>query len=490
MRPIIEQRIAKLKAIREAGTDPYPYKFKVSHPSHSIKESFEVLSTGGGAVSVAGRLMSKRPHGKAAFGHIRDLAGDIQVYFKLDDLGAAKFGLLEAVDIGDILGVTGTVFKTRTGEITIHAADLTLLAKSIRPLPEKWHGLKDKETRYRQRYVDLFANLDVRKVFLRRARAIACIREFLNARGFIEVETPILQPIYGGADASPFTTRHNALDMDLYLRIADELYLKRLLVGGLERVYEISKDFRNEGMDRTHNPEFTQLELYQAYADYEDMMDLFEEMVETTCRAVVGASELTYQGQELSFKRPWRRQRVEDAVREYAGVDLAKDTDDRLRRVCAECEGIAEANWANAPRALLIDEIIDHFVQPKLVEPTLLCDYPVEISPLAKISRHDERFAERFEPFAMGIELGNAFSELNDPIQQRERLECQRRSSAEPVDLDFIRALEYGMPPAGGLGVGIDRLVMILTDSYSIRDVILFPPMRAEAEIEEDLYGL
>jgi lysyl-tRNA synthetase, class II len=489
MNPIIEQRIAKTKALLGAGTNPYPYRFGRTHHSAQIKANFEALASAGETVSVAGRLMSKRPHGKACFGHIRDQAGDIQAYFKLDDLGEAVFRLLGEIDVGDIVGVTGRVFKTRTGEITVHAASLELVAKSIRPLPEKWHGLRDKETRYRQRYVDLFVNLDVREVFLKRAAVIATMRDYLNGKGFIEVETPILQPIYGGANASPFTTTHNTLDMKLYLRIADELYLKRLLVGGLEKVYEVSKDFRNEGMDRTHSPEFTQLELYQAYADYQDVMNLFEDMIESVCVAVLGKTKITYQGAEIDLKRPWKRLKVEDAVRQLAGLDLAKASDEDLRRKCAE---IAEADQAGLARGMLIDEIIDHFVQPALTEPTLLYDYPVETSPLAKVSRRDPRFAERFEPFVLGIELGNAFSEQNDPVIQRERFEAQRAAGEgdAEIDLDFIRALEYGMPPAGGLGVGVDRLVMLLADCHSIRDVVLFPPMRPETEIEDDVYGL
>ncbi|MFZ1946857.1 MAG: lysine--tRNA ligase [bacterium] len=488
MRAIVEQRIAKLKALARSGVNPYPYGYKVSHLSRRLKEGFEELSSRAAEVAVAGRLMSKRPHGKAAFGHLRDRSGDVQVYFKLDDLGEGAFNLLlEQVDVGDILGVEGTVFKTRTGEITVHARAFTLLAKAVRPLPEKWHGLKDKETRYRRRYVDLFVNLDVREVFVKRAAAIASMRNYLDSRDFIEVETPVLQPIYGGAAASPFVTQHNALDMKLYLRIADELYLKRLLVGGLERVYEIAKDFRNEGIDRTHSPEFTQLELYQAYADYNDMMALFEEMMEKAAMDVVGTTDITYQGRKISLARPWKRVLVEDAIRSHAGVDLGKATDDDLRKVCS---GIAEGDWAAVDRGGLVDEIIDHFVQPSLLEPTLLCDYPVETSPLAKVSRRDPRFAERFEPFVLGMELGNAFSEMNDPLEQRERLLKQREASEEGIDLDFIRALEYGMPPAGGLGVGVDRVVMLLTDSHSLRDVVLFPQMRHEAEIEEDIDGL
>jgi lysyl-tRNA synthetase class 2 len=486
MSSIVQQRIAKLKSLAASGIDPYPYRYDVTHRSLSIKESFEGLPESGEEVSIAGRLMSKRPHGKAAFGNLRDATGDIQVYFKLDDLGADRFGLVEAVDIGDILGVRGIVFRTRTGEITVRSRDLTLLAKSVRPLPEKWHGLKDKETRYRQRYVDLFVNLDVRDVFAKRAAVIASMRAYLNGKGFIECETPILQPIYGGASASPFTTYHNALDMKLYLRIADELYLKRLLVGGLERVYEIAKDFRNEGIDRTHSPEFTQLELYEAYADYGDMMELFEEMMGKAAMDVLGTTDVTYQGRTAAFGTSWRRLRVEDALRQYASLDLGKASDGDLRAACAR---IADADWSKVPRGPLVDEIVDHFVQPNLIEPTFLCDYPVENSPLAKISRRDPRFAERFEPFAFGIELGNAFSELNDPVEQRARLEAQR-TAGEEIDRDFVRALEYGMPPAGGLGVGVDRVVMLLTDSHSVRDVVLFPQMRQEVELEEDPGGL
>jgi lysyl-tRNA synthetase class 2 len=331
--------------------------------------------------------------------------------------------------------------------------------------------------------VDLFVNLDVRETVLKRAAIIATMRRFLDGRGFIEVETPILQPIYGGASAQPFTTFHNALDMKLYLRIADELYLKRLLVGGLERVYEFCKDFRNEGVDKTHSPEFTMLELYQAYADYNDMMDLFEEMMETVCLEVLGTTDVTYQGKTVSFKRPWKRITVEDAYREYAGIDVAGASDDELRTVCAK---IGEGDWAAMNRFELLGEILDHLVEPNFTEPTFLHDYPVETSPLAKRSRRDKRFTERFEPFAFGVELGNAFSELNDPAEQRARFEEQKRlAGEEEMDHDFLRSLEYGMPPAGGLGVGIDRVVMILTDSPSIRDVILFPPMRPEA-IDED----
>jgi lysyl-tRNA synthetase class 2 len=489
MSAIIEQRIAKLREILQRGVNPFPYRFDTSYHSADIKADFDGLSSGERQVSIAGRLMSKRPHGKSAFGHLRDLQGDIQVYFRLDDLGKERFDFLDLIDVGDSIGVIGTVFKTRTEEVTVRATDYQLLCKSLRPLPEKWHGLRDRETRYRQRYVDLSFNMDVREVFLKRTRIVTSIRRFLDDRGFIEVETPVLQPIYGGGNAEPFTTHHGALDMKLYLRIADELYLKRLLVGGLEKVYEISKDFRNEGIDRTHSPEFTQLELYQAYADYHDMMDLFEEMVEKLSLDLTGGTEIVYQDQRMDFRRPWKRLSIEEALRKHAGIDLGTASDDDLRRICA---GIAEAEWDRMPRGALIDEAIGHLVEPKLMEPTILHDFPVETSPLAKISRTDERFAERFEPFAFGMELGNAFSELNDPLQQRRRFERQLETGQQrqEIDLDFIRALEYGMPPAGGLGVGVDRLVMLFTDSHSIRDVILFPQMRHEADLEEESHGL
>ena len=487
MKRIFEERQAKLDAIASMGVDAYPYEYEVTHHSAAVKESFDALSESEDTVSVAGRIMALRPHGKTAFANIRDLKGDIQVYFRKDELGDERFGLVGHLDVGDIIGVKGTVFRTRTEEITVKAGEFALLTKSMRPLPEKWHGLKDKETRYRQRYVDLFVNLDVRETVIRRAATIATMRRFLDGRGFIEVETPILQPIYGGASAQPFTTFHNALGMKLYLRIADELYLKRLLVGGLERVYEFCKDFRNEGVDKTHSPEFTMLELYQAYADYNDMMDLFEEMMETVCMEVLGTTEVTYQGRTVSFTRPWKRITVEEAYREYAGIDISEASDDELRAACAK---IGEGDWASMNRFELLDEILDHLVEPNLIEPTFLHDYPVETSPLAKRSRRDRRFTERFEPFIFGVEVGNAFSELNDPAEQRARFEEQKRlAGEEEMDHDFLRSLEYGMPPAGGLGVGIDRVVMILTDSPSIRDVILFPPMRPEAVAADDEEG-
>ena len=489
MKAIFEQRLAKLREIVRGGSNPFPYRFDVSHLSGAIRKDFDALSSKETTVTIAGRLMSLRPHGKTAFGHIRDRAGDIQVYFRLDALGEERFKFLDLIDIGDLVGVTGTVFKTRTEEITVKASAFELLTKSLRPLPEKWHGLRDKETRYRRRYVDLFANLEVREVFLMRSAIISHMRRLLDGKGFVEVETPVLQPIYGGGAAEPFVTHHGALDMKLYLRIADELYLKRLLVGGLDKVYEISKDFRNEGIDRTHSPEFTQLELYQAYADYTDMMDIFEEMMESLALEIHGSTRFTYQGTEIDFKRPWKRVSVAEALKAHAGVDLDVGGDQDLRSACSR---ITDQDRAAFSRGGMIADLLDHFVEPGLVEPTILYDYPVETSPLAKVSRKDERFAERFEPFACGIELGNAFSEQNDPMRQRERFERQRQAEGEnqEIDLDFLRALEYGMPPAGGLGIGVDRVVMLLTDSLSIRDVLLFPQMRHEAEIDEEPDGI
>lgn len=488
MRQLIEQRIAKLKEIEKMGINPFPYRFETDCSTARIRRDFEKLSESSTRVSLAGRLMAKRPHGKSCFGSIRDLSGDIQIYFKIDDIGPARFGLLDLIEIGDFLGVRGTVFRTRTGEITVRVEEFELLAKAIRPMPEKWHGLRDKETRYRQRYVDLAFNMDVRSVFVKRSLIIRTIRSFLDELGFIEVETPVLQPVYGGGNAEPFVTYHKALDTKLYLRIADELYLKRLLVGGLEKVYEISKDFRNEGIDRFHSPEFTQLELYQAYADYNDMMALFEKMVERICVEVNGSTEITYQGTKMDLSAPWKRLSVRDALSSYAGVDIETASDVDLRDICAKT---GEDEWDKAPRSVLIDELISHFVEPNLIEPTFLVDYPIETSPLAKISRANKKYAERFEPFVFGIELGNAFSELNDPLVQLDNFKSQREESLgeKEIDYDFIRALEYGMPPAGGLGVGIDRLVMVLTDSYSIRDVIFFPQMRPEQDLKEEFDG-
>jgi lysyl-tRNA synthetase class 2 len=399
-------------------------------------------------------------------------------------VGKEKFELLDCFDIGDHIGVEGKVFVTKTGEKTIRAKDFTILSKSLRPLPEKWHGLQDKEIRYRQRYLDLIVSPRVKETFLTRTKIIQKMREFLDDLGFVEVETPILQPIYGGASARPFVTHHNVLDMDLYLRIADELYLKRLIIGGFEKVYEFCKDFRNEGMDKNHNPEFSMLELYQAYADYNEIMELYRKMLIYVTEEIFGSTKFTYQGNEINLGEEWKKIPILDSIKEIGGVDVAEKDEKELREIAENLElNIAEG----ANKWKIVDTLFDNLVQPKLIQPTFITDYPMEISPLAKKHRKKEGLTERFELFIGGLELGNAFSELNDPLDQRKRFEQQKKlrelgdEEAQVLDEDYLRALEYGMPPTGGLGVGIDRVVMLFTDSSSIRDVIFFPQMRPEA---------
>ncbi len=523
-RKVREERIAKLELLRSRGIRPYPTKFHVTHSSSSVLSSFEALESEEAIVSVAGRLVSKRKHGKASFGHIQDRTGKLQLYFREDNLGKETYELLTVLDVGDILGVRGPVFRTRTDEITVKVETFELLSKSLRPLPEKWHGLRDVETRYRQRYVDLIVNAEVKEIVAARSRIITTIRNFLDARGFIEVETPILQPLYGGAFARPFVTHHEVLDMDLYLRIADELYLKRLIVGGLERVYEIGKDFRNEGIDRTHNPEFTQLEVYQAYVDYEYMMELVEEIVCEVVSTLFGELECTYGQHRLDFSRPWKRLSYFEALSEEFSVDFSKATLDEVRAVCVNLGMDVDAILARekpgettrlqtrtsdrttgkpggsakssigepAARERLLEELFSEKVQPRIIQPTFVYDFPKEISPLAKEKIDSPGVAERFEPVIAGLELGNAFSEQNDPTEQARQFDLQARrkeggdAEAQPKDLDYLRALEYGMPPAGGLGLGIDRLAMILTNSRNIREVILFPHLRPEASLSEE----
>ena len=478
---LVRQRRLKLEHLRELGHDPFAVtRFARTHLAQQVAADYHDLE--GRRVAVAGRLMSLRTHGKAAFGDLADISGAIQVYFKLDNLGAQAFGLLADVDIGDFLGVEGGVMTTRTGEITVAAERLQVLAKSLRPLPAKWHGLRDVETRYRQRYVDLIVNPEVRRVFLVRSHVIREIRRFLDARGFLEVETPMMQPIPGGAAARPFVTHHNALDMDLYLRVAPELYLKRLIVGGFEKVYEINRSFRNEGVSARHNPEFTMLEAYQAYADYNDMMKLVEDLIAHVCGEVLGGLSLSYQGQQIDISPPWRRVALLDAIAEHTGADPQRLVDaDSARALCRDL-GLPAGEELRL--STLVNNIFEARVEPRLIQPTFVVDYPTAISPLAKRKPDNPELVERFEPFIAGQELGNAFTELNDPIDQRRRFEEQAREraagdeEAHPMDEDYVRALEYGMPPAGGLGIGIDRLVMLLTDSPSIRDVILFPHMR------------
>ena len=479
-----EQRLirrAKLKELQDAGQDPFQItKFVVKHHSADIKEGFEALE--GAMTSVAGRIMSKRGMGKAVFCDLQDGKGRIQLYVRVDELGEEAFAKFKKTDIGDIVGVEGEVFKTKRGEISVKAHKVTLLSKSLQPLPEKFHGLTDKEMRYRQRYVDLIVNPEVRKTFEVRSKFIRHMRNYLDERGYMEVETPVLNTIAGGAAARPFVTHHNTLDIDMYMRIATELPLKRLIVGGIDRVYEIGRIFRNEGMDTKHNPEFTTIELYQAYTDYHGMMDITEDMVIHVCEKVLGSTKVMYQGVEIDFSKGWKRMTMAEAVKEYAGIDfMALSPEEALEAVKAKGLEIEKGkeSWGDL-MALCYDE----YVEANLMQPTFITDYPVEISPLAKRKPSDPRLTERFECFIYGRELCNAFSELNDPIDQKERFERQvalRAAGDEEagmMDEDFINALEYGMPPTGGMGMGIDRLVMFLTDAASIRDVLLFPTMK------------
>ena len=484
---LMDQRREKLEEIRQLGVDPYPYKYSPTHTTLEILQQFSEVGDQPDEtkpVRIAGRIMTKRDHGKSGFAHLQDGSGRLQIYVRQNAVGKDAYQVYRKLDVGDIIGVDGPVFRTRTGEITVLVNEVELLAKSLRPPPEKWHGLQNKETRYRQRYADLMMNPEVRQVFINRIRMIQAVREYLNQDGFIEVETPILQPIYGGATARPFTTHHNALDMPLYLRIANELYLKRLIVGGFDRVYEFSRDFRNEGIDHDHSPEFTMIELYQAYADYEDMMCLTENLIAHTAKTVLGTTQITYKGDSISLAPPWRRLTMIEAIKEEAGIDVDELTDEELRHAVLDADVDLEGA---APRGKLIAELFEAHVEPNLVQPTFIYDYPIEISPFAKKKRGSDRFVERFEFFIARMEMGNAFSELNDPIDQRERfIEGAKKQGdgdedALMIDEDYLRALEYGMPPTGGLGFGIDRLAMLLTDQTSIRDVILFPQMRPES---------
>jgi lysyl-tRNA synthetase class 2 len=493
---VVRDRIAKLEALRERGVEPYAYEFD---RTHSSSEALALLPEGveeAGPVRVAGRLVALRDMGKSTFAHLADREGRIQLYLRVNDLGPEVYGLLELLDLGDWVGVEGRVFRTRTGETTIRVSELVPLAKAVRPLPlgkeevdaetgerRVYSGLADREAKYRQRYVDLAVSPDTRRVFETRARVISAIRRFLDDRGFLEVETPVLQPQYGGASARPFVTHHNTLDMPLFLRIADELYLKRLIVGGMERVYEIGKDFRNEGMDRFHNPEFTMLEFYAAYFDYEDVMQLTEELIAAAVDAAKGEETVEFGGENIDFSRPFRRLTMYEALREVGGVEVQGVSDEELR---ARVRGLGVRDTDSMGRGKLIDELFGELVEPKLIQPTFITDYPREMSPLAKPKRGDPSLTERFELIVAGKEVVNAYSELNDPFDQRERFEAQVRlqvagdDEAQPLDEDFLRALEYGMPPTGGFGMGIDRLVMILTGQPSIRDVVLFPTMRGE----------
>jgi len=481
---LIKERRQKLAKAQAEGRDPFDvYKVNRTHTSKEVKENYEELE--GKTVTVAGRLMSKRVHGKAGFSDIHDRYGKIQLYIKINDVGEEKLKEFKSFDIGDLLSVTGMVFKTKTGEISIHILDFELNTKSLRPLPEKWHGLKDMDLRYRQRYVDLIMNEDVKDTFLKRTQFIRHMREFLDSRDYLEVETPILSSIAGGAAAKPFVTHHNALKVDMFLRIATELYLKRLIVGGFEKVYEIGKNFRNEGVSIRHNPEFTMIELYEAYADYNDMMELTENMMAFICEKLHGTTKIIYQDTEIDFTPPWRRITMVDAVKEYAGVDYNDfKTDGDAQAVAKEKHIELAKDLKDCTKGDILNALFEEYAEKKMIQPTFIIDYPVEISPLTKKKRGNEMFTERFEGFIYGREVCNAYSELNDPIVQKDRFLQQLREKelgdeeAYMMDDDFINALEIGMPPTGGLGIGVDRMVMFMTNSYSIRDVILFPTMK------------
>lgn len=477
---LMKIRLDKLAAMRSKGIEPYADRYERTHMSMEIIENFDELEEQ--EVSIAGRIMSKRDQGKVAFVHIQDVDGKIQAYVRKDEIGDESYEVFKTFDIGDIIGIKGTVFRTHRGEISVKAKEVIMLSKSLRPLPEKFHGLTNVDIRYRQRYLDLIMNTEVKETFIIRTKIIRAMREYLEGKGFLEVETPTLMTIPGGAAARPFITHHNALDIDLYLRIALELPLKRLIVGGFEKVFEIGRNFRNEGISIKHNPEFTMMELYQAYANYEDIMALLEDMIAYIVQKVCGSLEINYQGEIIRFTKPWRRIQMLDAIKEFSGVDFKEIQRDEDARVLAKARGLEIKE--DDPKGKIINAFFEEFVEPKLIQPTFIIGHPVEISPLAKRNAVNPEYTDRFEVFIYGREMGNAFSELNDPIDQRERFEKQMSERAKGddeahmMDEDFVQALEYGLPPTGGLGVGIDRLVMLLTDSASIRDVILFPTMK------------
>ncbi len=476
----MQVRLDKLAKLREMGVEPFAHQYKVDTKAADVLADFEKYENQ--TVRLAGRLMALRGHGKAAFGHLADLSGRIQIYFREDILGEKAYEIFQLLDIGDIIGLEGKVFKTQKGEISVKLDSFELLSKALRPLPEKWHGVKDVEIKYRQRYLDLIMHPEVQKRFQLRSKIISSIRYILESQDFLEVETPILHPIAGGAAAKPFTTHHNALDMDLYMRIAPELYLKRLIVGGFERVYELGRVFRNEGISIKHNPEFSIVEMYQAYGNYEDMIKLTEDVVSGTAQRVLGTQKINYQGTEIDLTAPWRRMTMPDAVKEYAGVDFSKiHTLEEAQKIAKEKNVHFEKSWGIGG---ILNAFFEEFAEEHLIQPTFIIGHPKEISPLAKSSAEDPERTDRFEAFIYGREMANGFSELNDPIDQKERFQAQvdQRESgddeAHMMDEDFVNALEYGLPPTGGLGIGVDRLVMLLTDSASIRDILLFPHMR------------
>lgn len=482
---LVQERIRKLNEIREKGINPFPHLFKPTKQSEQIKkehvgleaeEQTEIVE------SIAGRIMLMRNMGKAAFLTLMDDTGRIQTYIRSDDVGKEEYKLLKKLDLGDYIGVTGKVFKTKTGEVTIYAQSFVILTKAIQPLPEKYHGLQDTELKYRKRHLDLIMNRDSKEVFLKRMKIMTAIRKFMAERNFLDTEIPVLQTQYGGGAARPFITHHNELNMDLYLRISPELYLKRLIVGGFERVYNINKNFRNEGIDTTHNPEFTMFECYQAYADYNDMMEIMEDMYDYVAREVLGTTKVMFKGVEVDVAKPWPRVKMLDSIQQHAGIDAGNMTAEQLHEFVKEnnIEFTKEFNWGN-----LVSVIFEEICEEKYIDPTFIIDHPKESTPFCKSVRYgDERLIERFEPFCMGMELGNAYTELNDPLLQRAYLEDQQRQldagdgEANPLDEEFLHAIETGMPPTGGLGIGIDRMIMLLTGQESIRDVIFFPTMK------------
>lgn len=480
-------RREKLDVLRERNVDPFGGRFERSHLSNELHEAYdkftkEEIAEKEETATVAGRIMTKRGKGKVGFAHLQDRKGQIQIYVRKDAVGEEDYATFKSADLGDFIGVTGTIMKTDTGEVTIKPTSVTQLSKALRPLPDKYHGLTNVEQRYRQRYLDLISNRESFDRFTKRSQIIREVRNYLNEQDYLEVETPTLHNLAGGAAARPFITHHNALDMELYLRIALELHLKRLIVGGMERVYEIGRVFRNEGVDTTHNPEFTMLEAYTAYTDFEDVMDLVEGLIRTVAQRVLGTGKITYNEQAIDLESPWKRQHMVDAIKEHSGVDFWQQMTNEEARALAKEHDVPVTEHSQFGH--VVNEFFEKFVEDKLIQPTFIYGHPLEISPLAKKNVEDPRFTDRFEAFIVGHEYGNAFSELNDPIDQRERFEAQMQEralgndEAHMIDEDFIESLEYGMPPTGGLGIGIDRLVMLLTDAQSIRDVLLFPTDR------------
>ncbi len=482
---LIGERKRKREELLKLGINPYPYKYEPTHKSSEILEKYKGLEPEQrtkDVVKAAGRIVGLRRMGKATFMHILDQNGKIQAYFKYDDL-PKTYDNLKLTDLGDWIGIQGTIFKTKTGEVTIWAENYEILCKALRPLPEKWHGLKDIEERYRRRYVDLTVNPEIRQAFIKRTRIVDAIRETLNKKEFLEVETPILQQVYGGANAKPFKTHLNATKQDVYMRISNELYLKRLIVGGFERVYEFSKDFRNEDIDRTHNPEFTQIEIYQAYGDFNDMKELVMELYIAAAKAIHGSTKFEYQGKMIDVKKPWQTYTMVEALRKFAGIDAEKVTMNDMKKLCQDHKLEVEKN---PTKGQLLQALFEELVEDKLIQPTFITHHPIESTPLCKPCREHhlkEHYIERFEPFIAGMEIANAYSELNDPVLQRKLLEEQAKQlrageeEAHPMDEDFVQAIEYGMPPTGGVGIGIDRMTMIITNNPSIRDVLFFPFM-------------